>query len=297
MATDFRQLLSSRLRKLVPLATELSGPAFARGRRRAQVIAVAASKGGVGKTTTALNLAAGLARFQGARALLVDLDPQGHVATSFYSEPPPGRPAVATLLSEGKAKGRELMEAAYGSAQEGLDLTPSDKNLGTTESFLSTKIGKEFILRGILETTRTHYDFILFDCPPHLGTLTLNALVAADHLLIPSDLTVLSLEGIADILSTVATLSEGLNHSLHVLGILPTRVDRRNRATNGVMEQSLRELYGDYVLRTEIPVSTAVNRAQLSGQLIYDVEASNKVAQGYRDLVVEVSNKVTRSLA
>lgn len=289
MATDLRTLLTDRLKKLVPLPT----PGLSRGDRRAQVLAVAASKGGVGKTTTAVNLAVGLAKFHGFRVLLADLDPQGHVASSFREAPPTHLPSVSQVLLETRPRKRELVEAAYGSSVPGLDLTPSDKSLNDTESVLSTKIGKEFILRSALEITRSHYDFIVFDCPPNLGNLTLNALLASDHLVIPSDLTVLSLEGVGDILATVDTIADRLNHRINVLGILSTRVDRRNKSMNQVMGQSLTDLYGGMVFDTEIPMNTAVNRAQLAGATLYEYDPQAKAALAYADFVAEVAGKLT----
>jgi chromosome partitioning protein len=290
MASDLRSLLSARLKKLVPLNG--AAPAHERGPHRAEVIAVAASKGGVGKTTTAVSLAAGLAKFHERRVLLADLDSQGHVATSFRGTVPAHLPHMSDILLEGPARRRELLEAAYPSAIAGLDLIGSDKTLNQTESLLSTKIGKEFILRSAIEVTRTHYDFIVFDCPPNLGNLTLNALSAADHLIIPSDLTVLSLEGVGDLLGAVETIRDRLNHRLNVLGILPTRVDRRNKSINEVMEQSLDDLYGDFVFEAEIPVNTAVNRAQLEGITVYEYEPSAKASVAYAAFVDEVLAKL-----
>ncbi len=285
MANDLRSMLTERLKKFVPLQQ----PTLERGDRNAAVIAVAASKGGVGKTTTAVSLAAGLARFHERRVLLVDLDSQAHIATAFRSAPPTDRPSVSTVLL---GKGRELMESAYSSSVASLDLTPSDKSLNDTESLLATKIGKELILRGAIDVTRTHYDVIIFDCPPNLGNLTLNALLAADHLIIPSDLTVLSLEGVGDILQAADTIGARLNHRINVLGILPTRVDRRNKSLNETMEQSLHDLYGSFVLKSEIPVSTAAPRAQLEGKSIFDFDPSSKVAVAYELFVQEVIDKL-----
>ena len=290
MSSDLRSLLSARLKKLVPLSG--GAPAHERGSHRAEVIAVAASKGGVGKTTTAVSLAAGLAKFHNRRVLLADLDSQGHCATSFRGGPPAHLPHMSDILLEGPSRKRELLEGAYPSPIAGLDLVGSDKTLNQTESLLSTKIGKEFILRTAIEVTRTHYDFIIFDCPPNLGNLTLNALCSADHLVIPSDLTVLSLEGVGDLLGAVETIRDRLNHRLNVLGILPTRVDRRNKSINTVMEQSLNDLYGDFVFNSEIPVNTAVNRAQLEGKTLYEYDATAKASQAYAVFVAEVLAKL-----
>jgi chromosome partitioning protein len=288
MASDLRSMLTERLKRFVPL----SGPTLERGHRRAKVIAIAASKGGVGKTTTAVSLAAGLAKFAGKRVLLVDLDSQAHIATAFHSTVPADLPTVSQIMLAASGKPRELMEAAYATSIDDLHLTPSDKTLNDTESLLSSKIGKELILRGALDVTRSHYDYVIFDCPPNLGNLTLNALLASDYLIVPSDLTVLSLEGVGDILQTVETIGSRLGHRLNVLGILPTRVDRRNKSLNTTMEQSLHDMFGSLVFDTEIPVSTAAPRAQLEGQTVFDFDPSNKVAIAYEVFVGEVLHKL-----
>jgi chromosome partitioning protein len=286
MANDLRSLLSARLKNLVSLPVA----ARERGHHRAEVIAVAASKGGVGKTTTAVSLAAGLARFHDKRVLLVDLDSQGHCAAAFRDAQVPDSPRISDILLSGRR--HELMDAAFASRIDGLDLVGSDKSLNETEGQLATKIGKELILRGACEVTRSHYDFIIFDCPPNLGNLTLNALAAADHLIIPSDLSVLSLEGVGDLLGAIETLKDRLGHRLNVLGILPTRVDRRNKAMNEVLEQSLTDLYGDFVFANEIPVNTAIGRAQLQGQTVYEYESGARASLAYEAFVVEVLGKL-----
>ncbi|MCC6809002.1 MAG: ParA family protein [Deltaproteobacteria bacterium] len=289
MASDLRSMLTERLKRFVPGA---GGSTLERGHRRARVLAIAASKGGVGKTTTAVSLAAGLAKLAGKRVLLVDLDSQAHIATAFRSVVPTDLPTISQLLLGDRTRARELMEAAYATSVDDLHLTPSDKTLNDTESLLATKIGKEFILRSAIEITRTHYDYIVFDCPPNLGNLTLNALLAADHLIVPSDLTVLSLEGVGDILQTVETIAARLGHRLNVLGVLPTRVDRRNKSLNTTMEQSLHDMFGSLVFDTEIPVGTAAPRAQLEGKTIYDFDKASKVAVAYETFVGEVLAKL-----
>src|SRR5262249_39045907 len=131
-----------------------------------------------------------------------------------------------------------------------------------------------------------------FDCPPNLGNLTLNALAAADHLIIPSDLSVLSLEGVGDLLGAISTLKDRLGHQLNVLGVLPTRIDRRNKAMNEVLEQSLADLYGNFVFQTEIRVNTAIGRAQLEGQTVYEYDAGARAAEAYAALTEEVLGKL-----
>ena len=123
-----------------------------------------------------------------------------------------------------------------------------------------------------MKVTRTHYDVIVIDCPPNLGNLTLNALMASDSVLIPCDMSVLSLEGVSDILETVDTLDESLGHNLRVLGILRTRFDRRNQKVNQTVESSLKERHGALVLNTRIPVNTRLSQAQNAGQPIFQFD-------------------------
>ena len=271
--------LSDRILKMAGLATTSSTG-------RARVLAVAAQKGGVGKTTTAVNLAVALARFGGLRTLLVDLDGQGHVATSLAAVCHDGTgPTMSDVLL---GHGRDLVEIVHASRIENLYLTPSDKGLAATEGILAGRIGKEFLLRGAIRQARQGFDMIVLDCPPNLGNLTLNALAAAESCLVPCDMSALSLAGVVDLLAVVETIRDRLGHDLGVLGILPTRVDRRNsRVTRHVLDE-LAGQYGPLLLQTRIPVNSALARAQMSGVPIFDLDAGSSGAQAYRALGNEV---------
>ncbi len=259
---------------------------------RARVLAVAAQKGGVGKTTTAVNLAVAAARFQGLRTLLVDLDGQGHVETALVAhlaESPGEGPSLSDILL---GRQRDLLEVVRPTRIPGLFVTPSDKGLAATEGILAGRIGKEFLLRGVLHRARERFDWVVLDCPPNLGNLTLNALAAADACLVPCDMSILALSGVSDLCAVLDTIRERLGHPIALLGIVPTRVDRRNaRLTEAVLAE-LAGTYGDLVCRTHVPVSAALARAQMEGMSIHDFDSTSAGARAYRALADEVSERL-----
>lgn len=277
MALDLRDRIAGKLRNLVTAPLEM-------GTRRATVLAIASSKGGVGKTTTAVNLGVAFA-LQGYKTLIIDLDPQAHVGASLQIHSAPGQAPLSDVLL---GRLREVKQVTTSTRWPTLDLAGSDKTLAETEMVLSAKIGKEMILHGALQNTRTHYDVIILDCPPNLGTLTLNALCAADTLLIPTDMSVLALEGVGDILNAVDTVRSRLGRAVTVAGILATRYDKRSTQTNAAIEQSFSELYAQPILNTRIPQSSAVNRAHMAGEPIFDFAPQSPGAIAYAELAVEL---------
>ena len=281
MALDLRERLRGTLRQLV----QSDHP---RGNKSAQVVAIASSKGGVGKTTTAVNLATALARL-GNRVLLIDLDPQAHVAQAIGLTLDVQKPPLSHVLL---GHHNEVLSACHPTGEPGLQLAGSDKSLAETEMVLSAKIGKELILSDALRVTRSHYDAILIDCPPHLGTLTLNALCAADQLLIPSDMSRLALEGVSDILGAVDTVNHRLGRNLEVLGVLATRYDRRATRSNQEVTGSFESLLGDALFKTRIPQNSAVNQAHMAGQSVLDFRPSAPGAMAYRALADEVAARL-----
>ena len=169
----------------------------------------------------------------------------------------------------------------------------SDKGLAETEMVLSAKIGKELLLAGALEITRSHYDLIVIDCPPNLGTLSLNALCASDYLLVPCDMSVLALEGVSDIFHAVDTVQNRLGRSLEICGVLPTRVDARSKRINADISQSEHDLYGEYILTTQIPQNSALNKAHLAGKSVFEFDARSTGAQAYSTLATELENRLS----
>ncbi|MCB9528442.1 MAG: ParA family protein [Myxococcales bacterium] len=263
----------------------------ATGRRAAKVVAVAAQKGGVGKTTSTVNLACALARAPHAlRVLLVDIDPQGHVASSLREVMPPGRVSLSDILLAPRP--RDLMEAVVETGIERLWATPPDKLLNETDVQLGSRVGREYILQGAMPNARSHFDVILIDCPPNLGNLTLNALVAADTVLVPCDMSILAFEGVADLLATVQTVNSRLRHALGVLGVLRTRVDRRTRQINDAIGDALRDNYGELLLRTEIPINSALAQAQAAGLSIFQFAPHSRGALAHAELAVEVVDRL-----
>lgn len=261
-------------------------PRLETGDRQAMCLSVASNKGGVGKTTTSVHVALGFAE-RGARVLLVDLDPQAHVTASLGTEWPVGNGTLAEVL---RGDLSDLVEATYPSGHDNLTLAGSEKDLAETEAVIAAKIGKELLLSGALSIASTHFDLIVFDCPPNLGTLTLNALAASDALLIPCDMSVLAVEGVGDILSAVETLRRRLHRQIDVLGVVGTRYDRRTKRVNRSVEQSLAELYGsEQLLSTRIPTSSAVNKAQMAGESLYQFAPAGPASKAYRSLVDEIS--------
>ncbi len=281
-----RNLISAGIRKFMGTEPEL-GP----GPLEAKVVAVTTSKGGVGKTTTAVHLATGLAMYHGYRVLLIDLDPQGHVARSLSGVMEGDGPGSLTdLLLEGKR--RQVMTLASSTRIPGLEVVSGDPRLAEAESLLSTRIGKEFLLRGALKITRTHYHAIVIDCPPNLGNLTLNALLAADGVVVPLDLSMLSLQGVQDLMDTIETVAERLGHELEIFGILRTRVDRRNVKVNRTINQALEQAFGPLVLESTIGVSTGLVKAQMAGRPVMDMSPGDRAAQDYRALVDELVRRM-----
>lgn len=280
-----RERLASRIRKI--LSPEEMLPM---GGRQAKVISISNQKGGVGKTTTSVNLGAGLALFHQKKVLIVDMDAQGHVGTSLHHVASNGR-GIGQVLGAGNGS---IMDVIVPTEVPQLDMTPSDHSLLEAESQLAGKIGREFILRKALTRARTYYDFILIDCPPNLGNLTVNAYVASDYLLIPCDLSALALEGMEGILDVVDTVNFRLNHPLRILGVLTTRVDRRNLVMNEAVLARLKEAFSDKLFRTQISVNTDLNKAQLTGKPIFMVARSSAGARDYQDLADELIERLDR---
>ena len=254
------------------------------------IIAVAAQKGGVGKTTTAVHLAASLAADHGLRVLIIDLDNQSHVISSLRAHV--RETAAHTISRVLLGEGPDLMQTILATDIEGLDLSAADKRLADTEAQLAGRIGRELLLRRAMWSARRRYDAVIMDCPPNLGLLTLNALMAADHVLIPCDLSILSLEGVDDLVQTLDSLERSFGGAPKLLGLVHTRVDRRNRHHNESVRQAVAERYGDNVLASEIGINTAVSRAQLLGQTVFRAWPEARGARDYRALATEVRSLV-----
>ena len=256
------------------------------------VIAIANQKGGVGKTTTAINLGASLAVAE-KRTLILDIDPQGNASSGLGVEDRTSRPNIYKVLIGQDALADAIVERVHFPY---LDVVPSTRDLVGAEIELVAAFSRETILRQAIETIRDRYDFILVDCPPSLGLLTVNTLTAADSVLIPIQCEFYALEGLSQLLNTVRLVQRGLNPSLDVEGVLLTMYDKRLNLSRQVSAEA-REYFGPKVYRAAIPRNVRLAEAPSFGQPIVQYDVLSQGAQAYLALANEVIERRDRALA
>ncbi len=250
-----------------------------------RIIAITNQKGGVGKTTTAINLAASLAEAN-QKILLLDFDPQGNATSGFGIEIDDTENTIYNVLTEECS----MDEAILVDVIDNLDLIPSDMNLAAADIEFVSQEDKNLILKNLLTPYINKYDYIIIDCPPSLGTITVNALTAANSVIIPIQCEYYALEGLNQVLNTIGIVQQGLNTDLVVEGIVFTMYDGRNKLSQQVVE-TVRENYNGNIYETLIPRNVRLAEAPSHGLPITLYESSSTGADSYRKLAAEVMSK------
>ncbi|WP_065572023.1 ParA family protein [Microbacterium oleivorans] len=272
--------LTSRRKALAAVEVEFDGTT--------RVLTVSNQKGGVGKTTTTVNLAAGLASV-GARVLVLDLDPQGNASTALGIPHSADVPSIYDVLID-----EEPLADVIQVSPESPNLlcAPSTIHLAGAEIELVSQVAREHRLRTALETylSENHVDFVFIDCPPSLGLLTINAFTAATEVLIPIQCEYYALEGLSQLLGSVSMIQKHLNTSLHLSTILLTMYDGRTRLAQQVADE-VREHFPERVLKTVIPRSVRVSEAPSFGQTVIAYDGQSAGAVAYREAAVEIARR------
>ncbi|EFC90991.1 Cobyrinic acid ac-diamide synthase [Dethiosulfovibrio peptidovorans DSM 11002] len=248
-------------------------------------IAVTNQKGGVGKTTCCVNLSAELGRL-GHRVLVVDTDPQGNCSSGLGHDRESSPKSLYDILIDGS----DIQDVVVETPWEGVSLVPANINLAGAEVELSSAISRESRLKGALSTVEDLYDIAIVDCPPSLGLLTVNALVAAKRLLIPIQCEYYALEGVGQLARTVDLVRQYLNPNLNMDGVVLTMFDSRTRLANDVVTE-VREGFGDAAFETLIPRNVTLSEAPSYGKPISYYQENCKGALAYRDLAREVEGR------
>ncbi|EPH00456.1 chromosome partitioning protein [Propionibacterium sp. oral taxon 192 str. F0372] len=268
----------------LPHIPEVTPPAP--GPKRAQIVAMTNQKGGVGKTTTTINLGAALVE-TGRKVLLVDFDPQGSLSVGLGVNPHTLERSIYNLLL---SKDYTFDDVVLDTVVDGLDLLPANIDLSAAEVQLVSEVARELTLKRVLEPVRDRYDYILIDCAPSLGLLTVNALTAADGVLIPLECEFFALRGVALLTDTIAKVTDRLNADLQMIGILATMFDSRTLHSREVLDRVV-EAFGDKVFHTVIRRTVKFPETTVAGEPITSYATSSAGAQAYRDLAREVVNR------
>lgn len=245
-----------------------------------KIISLFNQKGGVGKTTVNINLAAGLAKKK-RKVLAIDLDPQSNTTSGLGFSRTSETITIYDVLS-----GLHKIEEAIQPISENLDLVPSSPDLAAATLELANMENRDFLLMNALEGHLDQYDYILIDCPPALGLLTINALVASDSVVIPIQCEFYALEGLSQLLETIAMVKRGLNPKLEIEGVLLNMVDKRNNLTKDVMNE-VKEYFTDKVYNTQIPRNVRLAEAPSYGMSIFDYDPLSSGAWSFKKWVKE----------